>query len=824
VARLFGCLALAISVSSLLSSCGRDAEPAEPTALVDPENWPSFGRTAGEQHYSPLDQVEAGNVSRLGLAWHYDLPAENTLTGPVEADGKLFVTTGHSYIRAFDAATGKSLWDYDSKTREQAGILLRMGWGPKGIAYWGGRVFLATMDGRIISLDANSGKMIWEQRDFEPGELRYINGPPRVFDGKLIIGHGGADVSAIRGYVTAYDAMTGKQLWRFYTVPGDPAKGFENNAMRMAAETWKGEWWKQGGGGTAWNAFSYDPELKLFYIGVGNGFPYNQTLRSPGGGDNLFLASIVAVQADTGEYVWHYQVCPGEQWDCTASQDMTLAALTIDGKERKVLMQAPKNGFFYVLDRATGELLSAKPFAKVTWAESIDLKTGRPIENPGIRYNGKPGFFELWPGGRGAHSWLPQAYSPRTGLVYIPVIEGGTFIGDEGVDFAHQPKLGGLAVNMVPDPELPGGRRSFLKAWDPIAQKARWSIELPGNWPGGIMATAGNLVFQGRIDGQLVAYDARDGKPVWSFTTDAPVVAPPISYSIGGKQYVTVLTGSGASGGGILSSGLAKYRTDYRLQRRVLTFVLDGKDKLPPSDLPALKAADDPDYRSDPDLETIGATAFGMTGCLVCHGWNAVGGGSAPDLRGSLYPANRDAFRAVLKEGTLVSAGMPAFPEIQDDQIEAIRQYLRARAVQLTQAQSQEQVKLQAKGAAGQATTAKAGAANATFDGTWQVVVEVPTGKQSAKGVFKVEGSAIRGTQVSSQGSMDIKGTVDGTHATWSSKAYVPFPVDLQFDVTLNGDLFSGTMSGVFGTFPVTGTRLGPLPPDLDRSRAANTP
>lgn len=683
-ARLFGGLTLAISAAITLSSCGSDTPLPEPTAISDADNWPQFGRTPGEQHYSPLDQINADTVSRLGLAWHYDLPSENTLTGPIEADGKLFVTTGHSYIRAFEAVTGKLLWEYDSKTREQTGFVLRMGWGSKGIAYWNGRVFLATQDGRVIALDSKTGQVAWEKRDFDPKELRYINGPPRIFDGKLIIGHGGGDLSPIRGYVTAYDATSGKQLWRFYTVPGNPADGFENEAMAMAAKTWKGEWWKQGGGGTAWNAFSYDPELKLVYIGVGNGYPYNQTLRSPGGGDNLFLASIVAVRADTGQYVWHYQVCPGEQWDCTATQDMSLATLKIGGKDRRVLIQAPKNGFLYVIDRATGELLSGDPFARTTWASSIDMKTGRPVENPGIRYNGKPGMFEMWPGARGAHSWLPQSYSPQTGLVYIPVIEGASMIGDEGVDLKNAPKVGGIGTNFDYDPALPGAHKSYLKAWDPVARKAAWTVELPGNWPGGTMATGGDLVFQGRIDGNIVAYDARSGKQLWNFQTGAPVVAPPISWAVGGKQYVTVITGSGASGGGMLSTGNAAYRTDYRMPRRVLTFALDGKDQIPVTTPAQRVAPHDPTYKPNAALEARGAMLYGMSSCLVCHGMNAVGGGAAPDLRTSPYPANQEAFTAVLKKGALVSAGMPSFAELAPADIEAIRQYLRARGQQLT--------------------------------------------------------------------------------------------------------------------------------------------
>lgn len=601
------------------------------------------------------------------------------MTGPVEADGKLFITTGHSDIRAFDAATGKQLWEYDYQTPAWATQILRFGWGPKGLAYWNHRVFIATQDGNIEALDADTGKVLWHTQDFNPKEWRYDNGPPRVFDGKVIIGQGGADLSPIRGYVSAYGAKTGKLVWRFYTVPGNPAKGFEQPAMAMAAKTWHGDWWVHGGD-TAWNAFSYDRKLNIIYIGVGNGYPYNEVLRSPGGGDNLFLASIVAVNADTGRYIWHYQTCPGEQWDCTAVEDMTLATIKIGGMERRVLMQAPKNGYFYVLDAATGQFISGTPFAdKVTWALGIN-KNGRMIENPGIRYHGKPGMFEMWPGPRGAHSWPPQSYSPLTGLVYIPDIEGAGFIGDAGIDLAKVPAVGGLGVNANPDPDLPGAWRSFLNAWDPVARKPRWVVPLPGNWPGGTMATAGNLVFEGRMDGNFAAYDATTGKEVWSFAVGTAVAAPPISHSIGGKQYITVLTGSGASGGGIFSQGNANLPTDYRLPRYVLTFVLNGTDKLPPVTVPPLKAPVDPTYTANPKLAAQGAMLFGTHSCAVCHGMIAIGGGSAPDLRGSLFPTNDAAFKAVLKNGMLQRAGMPAFPELTDDQIEAVRQYLRSRA------------------------------------------------------------------------------------------------------------------------------------------------
>ena len=645
-----------------------------------PEDWPNYGRDGSEQHYSPLDQIAAGNVDKLSLAWFYELEPGFSVSPPVKAGSRLFTTTSHSHIRAFDAASGKLLWEYDPKVREVAQSPLHMGWGNKGIAWSSGRVFLATTDGRVIALDDATGKPVWEQRQFDLSELRYNNGAPRVFDGKVIVGHGGADISPIRGYVTAYDAMTGKQVWRFYTVPGDPSRPAETKAEEVMRPTWKGEWFGKGGGGTAWNAFSYDQELDLIYLGIGNGFPYNQQMRSPGGGDNLFLASVVAVKADTGDYVWHYQVCPAEQWDCTAVQDMTIATLKIDGKPRKVIIQAPKNGFLYVIDAATGEFISAEKIARVTWAYKIDPETGRPIENPGIRYQGKPDLFELWPGPQGAHSWLPQAYSPQTGLVYIPIMDVGAFIGPP------QPGATGIGAGMgatlIPDAELPGSRRSFLKAWNPVAQEAAWTIELPGDWPGGVLATAGNLVFQGRIDGYLVAYDANTGKEIWSFKTVAPVVAPPISYSVNGKQYVTVLTGNGSQGGGILATGNAAYRTDYALPRRVLTFALGGTASLPAFEMPELIPPADPDFLPDPDRVMAGAMAFANNACLVCHGMNAVGGGAAPDLRYSPIILNAEGFKSVTKDGALKPRGMPPSPQMTDAALEDIRHYLRMRAMQ----------------------------------------------------------------------------------------------------------------------------------------------
>jgi quinohemoprotein ethanol dehydrogenase len=670
-----------VLAATAIASLAIGAQPAAkspPATRPADSDWPAYGRDGSQMNYSPLAQIDLASVGRLGLAWQYELPSGNSTTEPVQAEGKLFVVTGHSDVRAFNPVTGKLLWTFDGKAREKAGRLLRVGWGPKGLAYWNHRIFIGTQDGRLVAIDAGTGKQIWEAQEVAPGEIRNITGAPRVFGGKVIIGHGGGDITPLRGYITAYDGMTGKRLWRFYTTP-KPDEPQDDPAHEMAAKTWLGNRYGGGGGGSSWNAFSYDPELNLIYLGVGNGYPYNQLLRSSGGGDNLFLASIVAVKADTGEYVWHYQICPGEQWDCDDEQDMTLTTIPVNGKPRKVLLQAPKNGFFYVIDRATGQFISAQPFAnKITWAYRIDQKTGRPVENPGIRYHGK-GMFEMWPGERGAHSWLPQSYSPRTGLVYIPVIEGASIIGDEGLDLSD-PKKAGSGYRGEGNPKLPGAYTGHLTAWDPITQKPRWVVNQPGDWPGGVMATAGDLVFEGRIDGKFIAYDARTGKPVWSFQADAPVVAPPISYTLGGRQYISVITGNGASGGGIFSEGNAPYRTDYHMPRRVLTFALDAKARLPKVAPPQpLIAPNDPTYKPDPELAAKGDGLYARNGCLICHGPNLIGGGTAPDLRISPYPLSKEGFDAILHDGALVSAGMPSFQEMSEEDREAIRQYVRSR-------------------------------------------------------------------------------------------------------------------------------------------------
>ena len=673
--------AAAVLVLALAFAQGGVSAP-RPAALPD-RHWPGFGGTSDEQHFSPLAQVNAANVRSLGLVWSLDLPPGNASSGPVEAGGVLYTATGYSVVRAMDAATGRLLWTYDPKAPEAAGQKLRQGWGIRGLAYDSGRVFVGTHDGRLISLDARTGKLVWSTLTVPKDDMRFISGPPRVFHGLVIIGHGGADVDSIRGYVTAYDAATGKQAWRFYTVPGNPADGFEDPAQSMAAKTWSGDWWKYGGGGTVWNAMTYDASTDTIILGTGNGAPWNHRVRSAGQGDNLFLASIVGLDARTGAYKWHYQVNPAESWDYNASMDIELADLTIDGRVRHVLMTAPKNGFLYVIDRTDGKLISAKPYVKVTWASGIDTGTGRPVEAPDIRYpDGKT--VTMWPGPVGAHTWLPMAFSPQQRLVYIPAIEMGTSYNDVGIRRETWTRAPGGVVdaastrNYFPSDAGPTQATSALVAWDPVAQQERWRISTPGLWNGGVLATAGDLVFQGRVDGTFNAYSAVDGRRLWSFAAQAPVTSPPISYSVGGRQYVTVLTGLGTSGAAF--GPMLPTAVDYRTQaRRVLTFALGGTKALPVATPFVLRPPEDPGFQADAESAERGRGLYGRY-CTVCHGQRLVAAGNAPDLRGSMLPQSGPAFAAVVRDGLLVPKGMPRFEELTDAQLDDIRQYVRAEA------------------------------------------------------------------------------------------------------------------------------------------------
>lgn len=660
-----------------------------PGALLDDSDgrdWAGYGRTFGEQHYSPLTQINAKTVGRLGLAWSLDLDATNSVTQPIAVDGVLFFATGYSVIHAVEAASGRMLWSYDPKAASRAGSNLRFGWGSRGIAWWNGRIYTGTQDGRLIAIDARTGTALWSVQTFPKDSAAFITGAPRVFADKVIIGHS-SDTGSNRGYVTAYDATDGRQLWRFFTVPGNPADGFEDATMEAAAKTWSGEWWKFGGGADVWNAMSYDQDADTLYIGTGNGYPINRRIRSADRGDNLFVASIIALDGASGHYKWHYQLNPGDTWDYDATTDMELADLKVGGHLRKVLIQAAKNGFVYVIDRSNGQLISAQPYAKVTWAKRIDIRSGRPIEAADARYpNGMA--VEIWPGPFGAHGWLPMSYSLRTHFIYIPVLEAGMVLDDKGISpgqwSAPRDRTidGALNASESARQRKPGA----LIAWNPATQRLAWRVPQSSSVVGGTMATGGGLVFQQSLEATLNAYSDLNGKLLWSYELGTPSIAPPITYAVDGHQYITVLTGLGTDAARLFAVKLVRDEVgpcsgiDPRTQaRRVLTFTLDGKGTLPSAVIAPAAATESADMQVDLRAAADGAADYDRH-CAHCHGLSVVGIIHAPDLRRSAVPLSGSAFSAVVREGSLVAAGMPAFGELTDRQLQSLRAYIAEQA------------------------------------------------------------------------------------------------------------------------------------------------
>ncbi len=671
--------------AALLPGLGWAASANDKTMAQEASTeWLAYGRTYNEQRFSPLSEIDTSNVAKLKVDWFMELPeAVGLVATPLVADGVMYFTGSRNVVRAVDAQTGKLKWRYapePDRDRSRVSFLH----GSRGVGLWEDKVFLATASGRLIALDKATGKELWRVQTIDPEEPMYISGAPKVFKGKVLVGNGGTENGATRGYVTAYDADTGRQAWRFYIVPGNPADGFENKAMEMAAETWTGEWWKLGGGGNAWHGFTYDPEFDALYIGTGNGSPWNAKIRSPEGGDNLFLCSVVALDPDTGEYLWHYQTTPGETWDYNSNMDIVLADLEIEGKPVKALMHAPKNGFFYVIDRATGKLVSAEPFAEVNWASKIDLETGRPVEVPGARF--EDGEELITPGAWGAHNWPSMSYNPETGLAYIPTIHQGLLYRDSGVDLkTWQPPdwrvpAPGSAHGL--EYELRGrayGSRGTLQAWDPVAQKQVWEVPLAEPWNPGTLTTAGNLVFQGTAEGDFVAYNATNGSELWRFPAGLGIAAPPISYALDGRQYVSLLVGWGsayaATGGDDANSLGWAYG---RHTRRLLTFSLHGKESppaLPPPQKPNPVAA--PFFEVNEAMAARGKEVYGQ--CSWCHGDQGLSGGIAPDLRASAIPLTAEAFKATVVEGRL-NLGMPAYENLTEEHLEALRHYIRQQA------------------------------------------------------------------------------------------------------------------------------------------------
>lgn len=662
---------LALLALALLAGAG-------PALAEGDGDWPTVGRTEGEQSFSPLARINDKNVGRLGLAWAFDLETDRGVeAAPLEIDGVLYDVTPWNVTTALDARTGRLLWRYDPEVPRRFGRLACCDIVSRGLAAWQGRIILATLDGRLIALDAKTGTPVWTVETVDHAQPYTVTGAPRVFDGKVLIGNAGGEFG-VRGYITAYDAGTGRQLWRFHTVPGDPAKGFESPAMALAAATWHGEWWTNGGGGTVYDSIVYDRELHRVYFGTGNGAPWVSQYRGGGGGDNLFVASLLALDLATGAYQWHYQETPGEEWDYDATQPLVLADLTIGGKPRRVVMQASKNGFFYVLDRTDGRLLSAAPFAPVTWASGIDQATGRPVENPAARYGEVP--VSVSPGAGGAHNFAAMAFSPLTGLAYFPAVASA-------MAYAADPDYGpgrgpgnGFAFRGHPEErkriadEAAAHAGAWLAAWDPVRQKEAWRVAYPRAGSGGVLATAGNLVIEGTIDRTLAIYRADTGERLWQMPVQNVPIGAPITYELDGTQYIAVNAGWG---GGVAHVESANYRDLKVGPARLLVFALGGGARLP--DFVAAAPPRSPPPPATAPVETVrrGETLYAAT-CAPCHGAEARGG--VKDLRW-MSPDSHRGFLDIVLGGARQGSGMASFADrLNRDDAEAIHAYLIARA------------------------------------------------------------------------------------------------------------------------------------------------
>jgi quinohemoprotein ethanol dehydrogenase len=703
-------LALALGAGALgLSACGGKEEAAPPpaaatpapprgvdaiddarlvNAAAEPESWLSYGGSYDEQRFSKLAGIDTSNVGQLGLAFSYETNTTRGLEAtPLAVDGVIYTTGSWSLVYAVDARTGKEIWRYDPKVPGDTGPKACCDVVNRGVAAYQGKIFVGTLDGRLVALDAKTGNVVWETVTVDTTRPYTVTMAPRVVKGKVILGNGGAELG-VRGYVSAYDAETGKLAWRFYTVPGDPSQPAESPALEKAKATWTGDvYYKVGGGGTVWDAIAFDPDLDLLYVGTGNGSPWSRHIRSPQGGDNLYLSSILALKPDTGELVWYYQTTPGDTWDYTSTQQIMLADLPIGGTTRRVLMQAPKNGFFYVLDRATGELLSAQNYVDVTWASKIDMATGRPVEAKDLDYREKTK--TVRPSPLGGHNWQPMSFNPKTGLVYIPANDIAWAFGLDK-PFTYRPGGWNTGTDPTTGDAIPRGDVSGrLIAWDPVQQKKAWEVPYPGPWNGGTLATAGGLVFQGTAHGTFAAYDAATGKTLWETAAGTGVMAGPSTYQLDGEQYVAVMAGwGGAFGlvGGDAAAAAHEAAGGNTNAGRLLVFKLGGTAKIP-----VMKAMEKEiaavSGNLDPKRVKLGNFAYHRW-CAFCHGVGAIAGGALPDLRKSdLFFS--DQLEPIVLQGELLSKGMPNLSQwVTKDDIALIRTYITAKRNELAAEQA----------------------------------------------------------------------------------------------------------------------------------------
>jgi quinohemoprotein ethanol dehydrogenase len=672
-------LASARADSAPIGTFGKIDDVRLKDAAAEPQNWLSHGGAFPEWYYSPLGAVNQSNVAQLKPAWVFEF---DTVRGqqatPIVVDGVIYTTSAWSKVYALDAMTGRKIWSYDPKVSGQDAAKACCDVVNRGVAVYMGKVYVAALDGRLIALDAKTGTVVWSVMTVDLTHTYSISSAPRVLPGKIVIGNSGGEMG-VRGYVTAYDAQTGRLAWRFYTVPNNSTQGPDGAASdeviaKVARPTWFGKRAKFGAGGAVWNAMVYDPELNLLYMGTGNPFPWNRKTRSEGRGDNLFASSIVALNANTGKYIWHYQENPGDSWDFDAVADMALTDLTIGGQTCKVLMQAAKNGFFYVIDRRTGKLISADPYVEgIRWAKKIDLMTGRPVVALNAYYDHKP--FAGSPGPVGAHSWVSSAYSPKTGLVYVASSQNGlTYANEDNYKFVE-----GLVNVGIRKDDLAGihaagpASRDYLVAWDPSSVKAAWRV--PSHGGGGTLATGGNLVFQGEhrkvTAGRLVAYRADTGEPVWSIDTPNTIMAGPISYEVDGEQYIAATGGAG--GADIV--GATTNETLASQPGRLIAFKLGGTAQMPP-DPPPAPPANPPSQQWPESTIAAGAAAYAEY-CTGCHGMNTQSSNIVPDLRRSAALTNYDAWQSIVIGGVLTDQGMISWKRfLNAARAERIRAYV----------------------------------------------------------------------------------------------------------------------------------------------------
>ena len=671
---------LVLPLLFLIFNCSETVDSKNP--LVDfnasPNEWLLHGRTYAEERHSPLDQINTSNVDQIGLSWSFETGTNRGHeTTPIVKDGVMFITAPWSVVHALDAKTGDLLWTHDPQVERAWANNACCDVVNRGVALYENSIFFGTIDGRLISLDKDTGNENWSILTIDKSWPYTITGAPRIVKGNVIIGNGGGEFG-VRGYVTAYDVDSGDELWRFYTVPGNPNEPFESPEMEIAAKTWSGgKWWEYGGGGTVWDSMAYDPVLDTLYIGTGNGSPWNRYVRSPGGGDNLYLSSIVALDPDTGDYKWHYQTTPGDSWDYTATQHMILADLEINGQIRKVIMQAPKNGFFYVIDRTNGELISAENYVPINWATHVDMETGRPVENPANNYFNTPAL--TTPGPLGGHNWQPMAFNPDTGLVYIPAQEM-LFVYSNDKDFEYNRKTWntGQQVEMTYLPKNPDelamvdkATVGYLLAWDPIAQEEVWREQYQRPWSGGLLSTAGDLVLQGTSDGRFIAFDAASGEILWSVDTGQGIIAPPITYMIDEEQYIAIQVGYG--GAYALAGAFPSANKNPAQNGRMLVFKLGGEEMSPPVQSIARVNPVVPSMTTDALTIARGEYEY-HEHCQFCHGAGVIGGGVIPDLR-YLDEVGHKTFLGVILGGMHSEKGMASFKDVlsleQANQIQA---------------------------------------------------------------------------------------------------------------------------------------------------------